>query len=581
MNESNQIESVIRSNAITLMSLDNKEFTINRSLIKHSETLTEMFSDIKVNNSIPIALNSDLLSKLVASLEKINSIATMSIPELNQIINTLDPIFIHLSLNQLIELLKEANRLNIKILMDYIINHIVIMLTDKSTNISVLSDLAQHLNDENILPKDLYDLIFNKFKSVDPKYAELDFDSKKLDLPFARKNRDILLSCSSTNVLVNEMGTISLWDIENSKLISKFEDGDIVTFSSSGEQVVISYLRGFGMFQYQLLDLKTGKNVKKFEDPSVFNNFLDLVHKFDRLKDFNNYFHPCNYAVILLCDCDNVDTALARYEDGSIRLWNLRTNKIVNEFRSHSKIAARKIVISSDRQYALTAYWSDKTAILWNLNQKNNPLEPNKKLIGHTDCITTLAFSPDGKYALTGSCNNEVSYWDLASGTTIKALKDNHSEVISAAISCDGKYALTGAWDGKVRYWDLETGETIKVLEDQFMLSEQVAFTPNNHYALAYGRRDLYLWNLHKRRLSQLILLTKLEQQSTTVLKDHYFKQVFDDLPGIVKRKYQMTSRIKPFILIYAKPIAIGVSLAAIVLGSYLISRSKRHAISN
>ena len=40
--------------------------------------------------------------------------------------------------------------------------------------------------------------------------------------------------------------------------------------------------------------------------------------------------------------------------------------------------------------------------------------------MGHSMSVTSVAFSPDGKTALSGSADNMVKLWDLATGREIR-----------------------------------------------------------------------------------------------------------------------------------------------------------------
>ncbi|MEN8217638.1 MAG: hypothetical protein ABFS56_14965 [Pseudomonadota bacterium] len=71
-----------------------------------------------------------------------------------------------------------------------------------------------------------------------------------------------------------------------------------------------------------------------------------------------------------------------------------------------------------------------------------------KSLKAHSDYISSVAFSPDGKTALSGSWDNTMKWWDLSSGYVIKSLEVHSSTVFSVAFSPNGKTALSGNRDG-------------------------------------------------------------------------------------------------------------------------------------
>ena len=69
-----------------------------------------------------------------------------------------------------------------------------------------------------------------------------------------------------------------------------------------------------------------------------------------------------------------------------------------------------------------------------------------------------VAFSPDGKFALTGSCDTTARFWDLTqSPITSEELIGHTGTVKSVAFSPDGKFALTGSGDSTARFWKIES----------------------------------------------------------------------------------------------------------------------------
>ena len=74
---------------------------------------------------------------------------------------------------------------------------------------------------------------------------------------------------------------------------------------------------------------------------------------------------------------------------------------------------------------------------------------------GHTDHVLCVAFTPDGKRAVSASGDKTVRVWDLAEGTELKRLEAHQGAIDALAVSPDGRFALSGSHDKTVRLWKL------------------------------------------------------------------------------------------------------------------------------
>ena len=63
--------------------------------------------------------------------------------------------------------------------------------------------------------------------------------------------------------------------------------------------------------------------------------------------------------------------------------------------------------------------------------------------MGHL-ALTSVAFSSDGKLALSGSLDKTLKLWDVASGRVLKTLLGHDGGVTSVALSPDARLAASG-----------------------------------------------------------------------------------------------------------------------------------------
>jgi WD40 repeat protein len=85
---------------------------------------------------------------------------------------------------------------------------------------------------------------------------------------------------------------------------------------------------------------------------------------------------------------------------------------------------------------------------------------------GHTQVITSVAFSPNGSQIISGSGDSTVRVWDAISGKHKHTLKGHTHWIYSVEFSSDGSRIISGSWDRTVRVWDAGCGLLQHVLND-------------------------------------------------------------------------------------------------------------------
>ncbi|KAF9490239.1 hypothetical protein BDN71DRAFT_1498685 [Pleurotus eryngii] len=74
------------------------------------------------------------------------------------------------------------------------------------------------------------------------------------------------------------------------------------------------------------------------------------------------------------------------------------------------------------------------------------------------DCVTSVAFSPDGAQIVSGSSDKTIRIWDAGTGQQVgDALTGHEDWVRSVAFSPDGTKIVSGSSDRTIRIWDAAT----------------------------------------------------------------------------------------------------------------------------
>ncbi len=235
-----------------------------------------------------------------------------------------------------------------------------------------------------------------------------------------------------------------------------------VTFTPDGRYAFAGDSEGF----IRLWDIETGREIKAFREP---------------LQSFSP---DGKYAYT--------------WSDDTLRQWQTSAGRAKATKENIGEICT--VAISSDGRRALLGGGKWKAA-LWLLDMKTG--RRIRDFTGHTSRVSSVAMSPDMKYALSGSFDDTVKLWDMATGRQIKSFEGHAREafqtgdVESVAFSPDGRHALSGSYDETVRLWDVVTGGEIRTFRGHTGGVRTVTFTPDGRHVLSGGSDGtIRLWDL-------------------------------------------------------------------------------------
>lgn len=146
----------------------------------------------------------------------------------------------------------------------------------------------------------------------------------------------------------------------------------------------------------------------------------------------------------------------------NVEILDIETGQRVLTLAGH-RGAVSSIAFSSNGARLVTGA-ADHFAVVWD-SATGSPIQV---LEGHEDEVMAVAISPDGGLVATGSKDEQARLWDIVSGRTIATLRggaqtgrafmDGQGWVSSLAFSSDGDFVLTGSYDRVARLWRIEEG---------------------------------------------------------------------------------------------------------------------------
>ena len=99
-----------------------------------------------------------------------------------------------------------------------------------------------------------------------------------------------------------------------------------------------------------------------------------------------------------------------------------------------------------------------------------------RELTGHSDEVKAIAFSPDGKWLVSGSADKLVKVWRLSDGTNTLTFDKHKDKIVALAFHPDG--SLASASQTEVHLWHPEKLEPRHTFRDLGFSVESVAFDP-------------------------------------------------------------------------------------------------------
>ena len=134
-------------------------------------------------------------------------------------------------------------------------------------------------------------------------------------------------------------------------------------------------------------------------------------------------------------------------------------------------------------------------------------------LTGHTDFVSCIAFSPDGRTLASGSADSTICLWDVNTGQHKKTLTGHTSNVYSVSFSPDGRTLASGGLDldAAIRLWDTATGKHKQTFKGHPGYVSSVAFSLDGK-TLASGSADstICLWDVNTGVLKEEIIGHKI-----------------------------------------------------------------------
>lgn len=137
--------------------------------------------------------------------------------------------------------------------------------------------------------------------------------------------------------------------------------------------------------------------------------------------------------------------------DGSVRAWDMLRYRNFRTFTAPTRLSFSCLAIDPSAEVVCAASHDSFDIHLWSV-QTGALLD---QLSGHEGPVSTLAFTPDGRYLVSGSWDHTIRIWSIFDRSQTSETLQLTSDLLCITIRPDSAQIAASTLDGQLTFWNL------------------------------------------------------------------------------------------------------------------------------
>lgn len=161
--------------------------------------------------------------------------------------------------------------------------------------------------------------------------------------------------------------------------------------------------------------------------------------------------------------------------DGKVKMWN-----VSNGMEAHTSVFPDLYLypgaLSPNGRYITGK--DDNTLMIYDATNG----EKVYTFTEQSNIISSVSWSLDGKYIVSGGANGMIEVWDVTKGMKIHTIAGHSDKVECVEISPNGRYIASGSKDGTIKVWNASSGKEMYTITE--LTGSRIAWSPDSRYII-------------------------------------------------------------------------------------------------